>query len=182
MPLTEVSVNCSPGYGDECDECECKSDPWHRVLLLVLCCTATRLLLLQIMSDPWHSVQLPVLCVYLLEWFRSRRFAAGSISGNTAKLHPWWRAQFLSWPSACFWSDTNLYSTTALCIRLNSSKIHSSSSIYTAACSAAFGAVCLSASTDSHSTPSQLSVFHMLHTQRACPFWVKDPTQRSCGS
>ena len=60
MPLAEVPVNCSPWCRDEC---QCKSDPWHRILLLVLCYTVTRLLLLQNTSDPWHSVQLPVLCI-----------------------------------------------------------------------------------------------------------------------
>ena len=134
MPLAEVPVNCGPGCRDEC---ECKSDPWHRVLLLVLCCTATRLLLLQNMSDPWHSVWLLVLCIYLLEWLGSRRFAVGSISGNTTKLHPRWRVQFLSWPIACSWGNANLYSSTALCIRLKSSKIHSSNN-NVAACAAPF--------------------------------------------
>ena len=134
MPLAEVPINCCPGCRDEC---ECKSDPWHRVLLPVLCCTATRLLLLQNMSDPRHSVSLPVLCIYLLEWFGSRRFAAGSISGNNTKLHPQWRVQSLFWPSACFWGDANLYSSTTLCIRLNSSKIHSSNN-NVAVCAASF--------------------------------------------
>ena len=92
MPLAEVPDNCSPECGDEC---ECKSDPWHRVLLLVLCYTATRLLLLQNTKDPWHSVQLPVLCIYLLEWFQSSRFAVGNTSGNTAELHLRWRVQSL---------------------------------------------------------------------------------------
>ena len=69
MPLVKVPVNCSPKPGDEC---ECKSDPWHRVLLPVLCCTDTKLLLVQNTSDPsWHSVRLLVLCVYLLECLQS---------------------------------------------------------------------------------------------------------------
>ena len=168
-----------------------------RVLLLVLCYTATRLLLLQNTSDPWHSVQLSVLCIYLLEWFQSRRFAAGSISGNTTELHPQWRVQSLFWPSAHFWGNANLYLSTALCIRLNSSKLHSSnnnvshlhSSIYTATLSPASGTARLSASSASHSIPSQLWVFHMLHTQHVCappttldPSGSRDPTQRSHGS
>ena len=52
------------------DECGWKSDPWYRVLLLVLCCTATKHLQLQSMSDPWHSVVLLVLCIHLLECSR----------------------------------------------------------------------------------------------------------------
>ena len=173
MPLAEVSVNCNPGCGDEC---ECKSDPWHRVLLLVLCYTATRLLLLQNTSDPWHSVQLLVLCIYLLEWFWSGRFVVGNTSGNSAELHLWWRVQSLFWTSARFWGDANLYSITAFCIRLNSSKVHSSNN-NVATCAAPFipphslqlwGRAHLSPSSASHSTPSQLWVFHMLHTQSAC--------------
>ena len=54
MILAEVPVNCSPEQGDEC---ECKSDHWHRVLLPVLCCTATRLLQLQNTSDPWYKAR-----------------------------------------------------------------------------------------------------------------------------
>ena len=157
------------------DECECKSDPWHRVLLLVLCYTATRLLLLQNTSDPWHSVQLLVLCVYLPEWFWSGRFAVGGPSGNTTELHPQWRVQSLFRPSACFWGNANLYLSTAFCIRLNSSKIHSSNNNIPT-CTAPFillhslqlrDTACLSASSASHSTPSQLWVFHKLYTQSA---------------
>ena len=183
MPLAEVPVNCSPGCKDEC---ECKSDPWHRVLLPVLCYTATRLLLLQNMSDPWHSVQLLVLCFYLLEWFWSGGFAVGGNSGNTAKLHLWWRVQSLFWPSACFWGDANLYLSTTFCIRLNSSKIHSSNN-HIATCAAPFillhspqlqDTVHLSASSASHSTPSQLWVFHKLHTQSMCALLLQtlDPS------
>ena len=182
-------------WGHGCrNECECKSDPWHTVLLPVLCYTATRLLLLQNTSDPWHSVQLPVLCVYLLEWFWSSRFAVGGISGNITKMHPWWRMQSLFWPSAHFWGNANLYSSTVFCIRLNSSKIHSSNN-NVATCAAPFilshpfpasGTACLSASSALHSIPSQLWVFHMLHTHHVHtppsspePSESRDPTQRS---
>ena len=195
MPLAKVPVNCSPGCGDECG---CKSDLWHRVLLPVLCCTATRLLLLQNTSDPWHSVQLPVLCIYLLEWFWSGRFAAGSTSGNTTELHPQWRVQSLSWPNTCFWGHANLYPSTAFCIRLNSSKIHKSNN-NVPTCASPFilphslqlrDTARLSASLALHSTPSQLWVFHKLHTQSAgapptdigSSLDQMDPTQRSHGS
>ena len=76
-------------------------------------------------------------------------------------------------PSTCFWGDANLYPSTAFCIRLNSSKIHNSNN-NVAACTAPFipphslqlwDTACLSASLASHSTPSQLWVFHKLHTQ-----------------
>ena len=88
-------------------------------------------------SDPWHSIQLPVLCVYLLEWLWSNRFAVGNTLRNTTKLYLWWRVQSLFWPSACFQGNANLYSSTAFCIRLNSSKIHSSKN-HVAACAAPF--------------------------------------------
>ena len=46
--------------------------------------------------------QLPVLCVYLPGWLWSRRFAVGGTSGNTTKLHLWWRVQSLFQPIACY--------------------------------------------------------------------------------
>ena len=69
-------------------------------------------------------------------------------------------------------TNANLHSSTAICIRLNSSKIHSSNNNLTI-CAAPFilphsppasGPACLSASSASHSTPSQLQVLHLLHT------------------
>ena len=151
MPLAEVPVNCSPGCGDECG---CK-------------------------SDPWHSVQLPVLCIYLLEWFRIGRFAAGSTSGNTAELHPRWRVQSLLWPSACFWDDANLYQSTAFCIRLNSSKIHNSnnsrsrSSIYTATLSPALGySAPISILSLTFNTLSASSISQAVYSEHGCSSYI----------
>ena len=135
MPLVEVPVNCSPRLGDECG---CKSDPWHRVLLPVLCCTATRLLLLQNTSDAWHSVQLLVLCVYLLEWLWSSRVSC--------RWYFWkycWTTSMVKnavplLTNCTLWQAMQICTQVQqLCIRLNSSKIHGSNNNLTA-CAAPF--------------------------------------------
>ena len=185
MPLAEVPINCSPRH-----ECECKSDPWHRVLLLVLCCAATRLLQLQNTSDPWHSVQLLVLCVYLLEWLWSSRFSC--------RWYFWkycWTASTVK-SAVPLLTNCMLWQAMQICTRVQqflykAQQLKDSwhSSIYATVLFPASGTACLSASSASHSLPSQLWVFHMLHTQRVAPplttlvtLGSKDPILRSHGS
>ena len=134
MPLVEVPVNCSPGLGDEC---ECKSDPWHRVLLPVLCCTATRLLLLQNTSDPWHSVQLPVLCVYLQEWLWSSRVRCRRYFWKYRRTASVVKSAVPLDQLRAMAGNANCTRVQQLCIRLNSSEIHSSNNNL-AACAAPF--------------------------------------------
>ena len=192
MPLAVVPVNCSPGCGDEC---ECKSYPRHRVFLPVLCCTATRLLLLQNMSDPWHSVQLLVLCVYLLEWFGSKGFAAGGwIYHQTVSMVQ--SAVPLLTNCTLLGGNANLYSEYSfLCIRLNSSQIHSSN-INIAACAAPFIPLhtlqllvqCAYQHPQPHIQHSLSFEYFTCCILSACSFcnartfWIEDPTQRSYGS
>ena len=135
MPLVEVPVNCSPRLGDEC---ECKSDPWHRVLLPVLCCTATKLLLLQNTSDPWHSVQLPVLCVYLQEWLWSSRVSCRRYFWKYHQIASVVKSAVPLLTNCTLWQAMQICTRVQqLCIRLNSSKIHSSNNNLTA-CAAPF--------------------------------------------
>ena len=135
MPLVEVPVNCSPELGDEC---ECKSDPWHRVLLLVLCCTATRLLLLQNRSDPWHSVPLPVLCVYLQECLWSSRVSCRWYFWEYRQTASMVKSAVPLLTNCTLWQAMQICTRVQqLCIRLNSSKIHTSNNNL-AACAAPF--------------------------------------------
>ena len=135
MPLAEVPVNCSSRLGDEC---ECKSDPWHRVLLPVLCYTAKRLLQLQNTSDPWHSVQLLVLCVYLLEWLWSSRFSCRQYFWKYHWTASTVESAVLPLTNCTLWQAMQICTRVQqFCIRLNSSRIHSSNN-HIATCAASF--------------------------------------------
>ena len=135
MPLVEVPVNCSPELGDEC---ECKSDPWHRVLLLVLCCTATRLLLLQNTSDLWHSVPLLVLCVHPQEWLWRSRVSCRRYFWKYRRPAFMVKSAVPLLTNCMLWQAMQICTRVQqLCIWLNSSKIHTSNNNL-ATCAAPF--------------------------------------------
>ena len=193
MPLAGVPVNCGPGCGDECEYASVRVTLdteffcWCYVLQPqdFSCCR------IWVTLDTVYNCQ----CYAFICW-------------NGLEVEGLLQVVFLEIPPNCirgeeyssspdqlhaFWGNANLYLSTALCIKLNSSKIHSSNNNI-AVCAAPFIPLhalqllvqrihsltfkTLSALSISHAAYSA----HMHFSHNAGTFWIKDPTQRSCGS
>ena len=109
-----------------------------RVLLPVLCCTVTRLLLLQNTSDPWHSVPLPVLCLYPQECLWSSRVSCRRYFWKYHQTASVVKSAVPLLTNCMLWQAMQICTwVQQLCIRLNSSKIHTSNNNL-ATCAAPF--------------------------------------------
>ena len=103
----------------------------------MLCCTATILLLLN-MSDPWHSVPLSVLCVYQQEWLWSSRVCCRWYFWKYHRTASVVKSAVPLLTNCMLWQAMQICTRVQqLCIRLNSSKIHTSNNPW-AACTAPF--------------------------------------------